>query len=204
MYQIAEFPDVWADACLRDTEGRFLFLSLYGRDGALMQFMSALYLGSKSAQGITRFHLVQQRDGYKQRHLVEVGGADRLDKHSGRMPKGNIFGPISQMWLFDKSLQKPDRENRIGWALQHSGESDAAQALQERIWAMVKHLSPVALLEHWREPVLAWCLEKGAVQPMESAMYPALGSVQGARVSLTDNFTQFISDSVRQGVLRLN
>ena len=205
MFQIEEYPELWADACLRDSEGRFLFLSLYGRDGALMQFMSALYLGAKASQGITRFHLVQQQDGYTKRHLVEVGGADRLDKHSGRLPKGNIFGPVSQMWLFDKALQKPDRANRIGWALQsrEEGDDEAPGKMQERVWALIKTLSPVALLEHWREPVINWFLDKGAVQVMDSAMYPALGPITGARVSVTDHFVQFISDSVRQGTLRL-
>lgn len=219
MFQVEEYPELWADACLRDSEGRFLFLSLYGRDGALMQFMSALYLGSKAAQGCTRFHLVEHgpvepgTDSYggyvrKRRHLVEVGGADRLEKHSGRLPKGNIFGPVSQMWLFDKALQKPDRENRIGWALQRLGETteegkESLAKMKERTWALIQKLSPVALLDHWREPVMAWCLEKGALQPCSSAMYPRLGLVEGARVSITDHFVQFISDSVRQGTLRL-
>ena len=217
MFQVEEYPELWADACLRDSEGRFLFLSLYGRDGALMQFMSALYLGSKAAQGCTRFHLVEHgpvepgTDSYggyirKRRHLVEVGGADRLEKHSGRLPKGNIFGPVSQMWLFDKALQKPDRENRIGWALQRQddGDDDAPSKMQERVWTLIKTLSPVALLEHWRKPVITWFLDKGAVQVMDSTMYPALGPITGARVSVTDHFVQFISDSVRQGTLRLN
>ena len=210
MFQVEEYPELWADACLRDGEGRFLFLSLYGRDGALMQFMSALYLGSKAAQGCTRFHLLEGADkwGYRRRHLVEVGGADRLEKHSSRLPKGNIFGPVSQMWLYDKALQKPDRENRIGWALQHLGETteegeESLRKMKERTWALIQQLSPVALLDHWREPVMAWCLEKGALSPCSSHMYPRLGPIEGARVSITDYFVQFISDSVRQGTLRL-
>lgn len=37
MYQVEEFPEVWADACIRESDGRFLLISLYGRDGSLMQ-----------------------------------------------------------------------------------------------------------------------------------------------------------------------
>lgn len=47
MYQVEEFPEVWADACIRESDGRFLFVSLYGRDGSLMQFMAAMQLGNK-------------------------------------------------------------------------------------------------------------------------------------------------------------
>ncbi|WP_172401049.1 hypothetical protein [Alcaligenes faecalis] len=47
MYQVEEFPEVWADACIRESDGRFLFVSLYGRDGSLMQSMAAMQLGNK-------------------------------------------------------------------------------------------------------------------------------------------------------------
>ena len=61
MYRIEEFPEVWADACLRDSEGRFMFLSLYGRDGSLMQLLAAMDLGP-AERGVQRFHLVDQDD----------------------------------------------------------------------------------------------------------------------------------------------
>ena len=57
MYRIEEFPEVWADACLRDGEGRFMFLSIFGRDVSLMQLLAAIELGSDSS-GVKRFHLL--------------------------------------------------------------------------------------------------------------------------------------------------
>ena len=57
MYRIEEFPDVWADACLRDSEGDLMFLSAYGRDGALMQMLAAFELSS-SERGTDHIHLV--------------------------------------------------------------------------------------------------------------------------------------------------
>ena len=215
MYQIEEFPEVWADACIRDAEGRFLFLSMYGRDGSLMQFMAAMQLGAKEG-GVQRFHLVGA-GGY--RHQAEVGGADRLSKHTARLPKQNLFGPLSQMWIYDKSLQAPDRVNRIGWALHRQlpeGSpggvlADAATVLQtagdqlrERAWQLIKSLSPVALQDHWRGEILSWCSEKAATQTMGSDLYPVLGQVHAMRVSLTDHFLTFISDGVRAGRLRLS
>ena len=206
MYQIEEFPEVWADACIRDAEGRFLFLSMYGRDGSLMQFMAAMQLGTKEG-GVQRFHLVGAGGD---RHQAEVGGADRLSKHSARLPKQNLFGPLSQMWIYDKSLQTPDRVNRIGWALHRQLPEAAADMqiagdqLRERAWQLIKNLSPVALQDHWREEILSWCTEKAATQTMGSDLYPVLGQVHAMRVSLTDHFLTFISDGVRAGRLRLS
>ena len=206
MYQIEEFPEVWVDACIRDAEGRFLFLSMYGRDGSLMQFMAAMQLGTKEG-GVQRFHLVGAGG---ERHQAEVGGADRLSKHSARLPKQNLFGPLSQMWIYDKSLQTPDRVNRIGWALHRqlseagADMQTAGDQLRKRAWQLIKSLSPVALQDHWREEILSWCTEKAATQTMGSDLYPVLGQVHAMRVSLTDHFLTFISDGVRAGRLRLS
>ena len=57
LYQIEEFSDIWADACLRDSEGRLMFLSVYGRDGVLMQMLAAFELGA-SQRGVNQIHLV--------------------------------------------------------------------------------------------------------------------------------------------------
>ena len=202
MYQIEEFPEVWVDACSRDAEGRFLFLSMYGRDGSLMQCMAAMQLGAKEG-GVQRFHLLGE-DGVRQQ--AEVGGADRLSKTAARLPRQNLFGPLSHMWVFDKSLQAPDRVNRIGWALHRHAAEDLQppeEPLRERAWQLIKNLSPVALLDPWKGEILAWCAEKAAIQSMDSDLYPVLGQVHAMRVSLTDHFLSFITDGVRAGRLRL-
>ena len=205
LYRLQEFPDIWADACLRDSSGRLIFLSVYGRDGVLMQMLSAIELGRSSERGVDRINLLGP-DG--RRHRADVGDAKRLAKHAGKLPKQNLFGSLNQMWLYDSSLQTPDRANRIGWVLHNSSATDRsaeqAQDFQDRLWRLVKLLSPVALREHWRKPVFDWCLSKSAMQIMDSELYPALGQVSAMRVSLSDHFTGFISDSVRLGVLQLD
>ena len=75
--------------------------------------------------------------------------------------------------------------------------------LDDRAWQLIKSLSPVALLDHWRVEVLAWCRDKQAVQIMGSDLYPTLGPVKAVRVSLSEHFLDFISDGVRVGRLRL-
>ena len=204
LYRLQEFPDIWADACLRDSSGRLIFLSVYGRDGVLMQMLSAIELGRSSERGVDRINLLDP-DG--QRHRADVGDAKRLAKHSGKLPKQNLFGSLNQMWLYDRCLQTPDRANRIGWVL-HSladaGSDDGDTVFQERIWRLINLLSPVALQDHWRELVVAWLVSKSALEPMDSALYPALGRVRATRVSLSDQFTDFISQSVGAGAMRLD
>lgn len=203
MYCIEEFPEVWADACLRDGEGRFMFLSIYGRDGSLMQLLAAIELGSDE-RGVKRFHLLSP-DG--ERHCVEAGSSQRLSKQASRLPRQNLFGPLSHMWIFDKALQTPDRTSRTGWALHHVcgvHPEAALRQLQDGAWQLISSLSPIALLDHWRQPVIEWCQQQGAMQAAGSSLYPPLGPVQAVRVSLTQRFTQFISSSVREGRLRLD
>jgi hypothetical protein len=202
MYRIEEFSEIWADACLRSSEGRLMFLSYYGRDSSVMQFLAALELG-RTERGLNRFHLV---DGQGQRHLVDVDGTDRLGKHASRLPRQNLFGPLSHNWIYDKSLKTPDRANRIAWVM-HRPDAGARQAtselsaLDDKAWQVMVDLSPVALLDHWRQPCLDWCREKRAVELLDDPMYPALGQVMAMRVSLSDYFVKFVSDGVRCGLL---
>lgn len=202
MYRIEEFSELWVDDCLRNSDGRLMFLSYFGRDGSVMQFMAALELG-KTERGLNRFHLV---DGHGQRHPVDVEGTDRLGKHAARLPRQNLFGPMSHNWMYDKGLQNPDRANRIAWVMHRpaDGEKQApneVSALFDKAWNVMVDLSPVALLDHWRKPCLEWCREKRAVELLDDPVYPALGQVMALRVSLSDHFVQFVSDGVRDGLL---
>ena len=198
LHRIEEFPELFVDACLRNSEGEFKFLSLYGRDGAVLQFMAAMDLGSKDG-GVKSFHLVDGCGG--DRHRADVGAADRLIKHAGRLPRQNLFGPLSQVWIYDKHLNQIDRANRIGWIVHQQAGGHVADALGFKTWQLVRRLSPVALLDHWREPLMAWCVDKLAVEALGSELYPAIGQVRAMRVSISDHFVKFVSDGVRQGLL---
>ncbi|MBU4281089.1 MAG: hypothetical protein KKG49_16375 [Gammaproteobacteria bacterium] len=202
MYRIEEFSEIWADACLRNSDGRLMFLSYYGRDGSVMQFLASLELGH-TERGLNRFHLVGA-DG--QRHPVEVSGTERLGKHAARLPRQNLFGPLTHNWIYDKTLQSPDRANRIAWVMHRPGDAarcapNEVNTLYDKAWQVMSDLSPVALLDHWREPCLDWCREKRAVELLDDPVYPALGQVMAMRVSLSDHFVQFVSDGVRSGLL---
>lgn len=198
LYRIEGFVDLWVDACLRNDDGQLVFISFYGRDTSVMQFISALELGHKEG-GVRRFNLVDSAGG---RQMVDVGSVDRLGKHSGRLPRQNIFGPLSQMWLYDKALQQLDRANRIGWIVSLAGD-DQADTLETKTWSLVKTLSPVPLLDHWRGHLLAWCRERQAITDLGNDRYPPLGDIRAVRVSLTDHFLKHISTCVRTRELML-
>ena len=201
-FKVQQFPEIWVDACLRDGEGRFLFLSLFGRDNAVLQFIAAMEL-PRVEQGIDRFVLV---DAGGREHPVDVGGTDRLAKHTGRLPKNNIFGPVSHVWLYDASLTSPDRVNRHGWVLRHSADTAEADAstphLLDRAWGMMQSLSPVPLLDMWRGPLMQLATDTGMVRLLDDPLFPPLGPVEGARVSLGQQFLPKLSELVATGVLR--
>lgn len=194
LHRIEGFADLWADACIQDDEGDLVFLSFYGRDASAMQFISALELG-KQGGGITDFHLVNVQG---QRQHVYTGAVDRLGKHSGRLPRQNVFGPLSHLWIYDKRLQEIDKVNRIAWIVDLDEDR---HALELRTWEMVKTLSPVALLDAWRDPLMAWCHAQGAISELGQGRYPRIGSVSAVRVSISDHFLRFVSQSVRDSAL---
>ena len=137
---------------------------------------------------------------------ADVGGTDRLAKHSGRLPRQNLFGTLSHVWLFDASLTSPDRVNRHAWVLRHhadTADGDASTAhLLDRVWEMVQSLSPVPLLDTWRGPLMQLATDTGMVRLLDDPLFPPLGPVRGARVSLGQHFLPKLSELVAGGVLR--
>ncbi|BDR09202.1 hypothetical protein CTR2_R25400 [Comamonas thiooxydans] len=192
LHRIEGFADLWADACLRNDEGELMFLSFYGRDASAMQFIAAMELG-RTEHGITDFTLVSPEGT---RNHVQVGSAERLGKFTGRLPRQNLFGSLNHLFVYDKRLQEIDKPNRIGWIV-----SNVDAGIEEKVWALVKTLAPIALLDHWQAPLIAWCGEKGAVHELGGGLYPRIGNLRAMRVSISDHFIRHVSEGVRNRVL---
>lgn len=197
LYHIELLTDVFADACLRDESGRLLFLSCYSRDTSMQQMFAAFSL-PPSQGGMTSLAL---KDADRRRHQVEVGDADRLGKLTGRLPKDNLFGNLVHTWLFDKSLLEPDFANRQVWLMDRR-EALSGAMLVERIWAQYRQLSPVPLLEHWRDPLLAFTREE-FVTALDDCPFPPLGDITAFRIRLGDAFLETVSTLVKKGILAL-
>lgn len=200
MYRIKEFSEVMADACLRDSEGRFLFLSIYGRDTAILQFMSAMELPANQ-RGVDLFHLV---DAQGKQSTVQVGGTDRLTKVSMKLPRATVFGAMTHTWIYHAALQQPDMVSRLAWVVVVGDDHETtADQLADKTWEMVKQLSPVPLVSEWRACVMEEVQRLGLVSPVDHRLFPPLGPVRAMRVSLGQEFDRRLSELVAAGRLTL-
>lgn len=195
LFAVRELSDVFVDACLRDESGGLLLLSCFGRDTALQQLFAAFSL-SVSQGGFDALNLVDERSRV---HRVPVGRPERLTKLIGKLPRNNLFGNLSQVWVYDPALVRADRSNRIGWVL--SQREAEAQRRDARVWAMVKLLSPVPLLAHWRAVLIEAIAE--SILPLSTCAYPPLGRIDAVRVQLPETFAAIVSQRVRDGAIGL-
>ncbi len=204
MYRIKEVADVFADACVRDEEGRLLFLSCFGRDTAIQQLFAAFYL-KVTEGGLEVFHLVEPGAGAPEAgESVRVGNADGLQKVSGRLPRENVFGNLAHTWIYDPVIVRPDRASRTAWVLdpQPSEETRPEQVLS-RVWEVFKLLSPVPLLDEWQPTLMQACFAE-CVKAMSESAFPPIGRISAQKVTVPDSFLGIVSGLVKRGDLALS
>ena len=197
LFKLVELSDLYADACVRDEFGQLMFLSLYGRDTAIQQLLAAFTL-KVTEGGLDSFRL---QDPSGQVHWVHVGDADRLEKFTGKLPR-NLFGNLIHIWLYDSVLVRPDRSNRIAWVLVDADGKHGLDVSSDKVWALYKLLSPVPLLDIWKDVVLAKTGEE-VVTLMAKTAFPPLGRISAARVCLPESFPETVSRMVKSGELAL-
>jgi hypothetical protein len=156
---IPEAPGLFADAVVTD-QSTLVFLSLWGRDTAIQEFVARLSVPVKEG-GMDSFWLEAEDSTY-----VQVGGTDRLQKDTGRMPKTNIFGDVVHLWLYDRLAFSPDYANRRALLFYRPGEEQTANT-SERLWALVKETCHLPLLDHWRETVLEGMTTEGWIKRLD-------------------------------------
>jgi hypothetical protein len=198
VFAIKEISDLFVDACVQDSEGRLVFLSVYGRDTALNQFYAAMQLGS--AEGGIRSFRIQTAPMQQ----VAVGDVDQLDKHHGRLP-ATLFGNLTQAFVYQKRVCSIDKSNGVAILLYPVSEArmllaDRAQ-VDQQLWSLVKQLSPVALMDHWRGALFAEC--PGLSQSLGEGVYLPIGDISAWRVQLPTTFTKTVSRLIRTGYLTL-
>jgi len=200
LFKLKELSDLYADACVRDESGQLMFLSLYGRDTAIQQLLAAFTL-KVTEGGLSAFHL---QDPEGQAHVVYVGNAERLEKFTGKLPRDNLFGNLAHVWLYDPALIRPDRSNRVAWVLVDSVQhgSNPLEVIWDRAWDLYKLLSPVPLLDVWQHAVLSRTGGE-VVTLLHETVYPPLGRIGAARISLPESFPEIVSGMVKVGELTL-
>lgn len=190
LYRIDECSDLMADACLCDEQRNLIFLSLWGRDTAVQEFLARLTLGQKE-QGLDQFHLVTEQD---LELPVFVPNADVLEKRTTRAFRRTLFGSMIHLWIFDRRCVKPDKANASALAILPKEVSDPVP----RLWTLVQETCPLPLLDHWRDTVLNLLRS----QHMLSTLPFLLGALDGYRLTLdVPALTTALGELIRNGRL---
>lgn len=204
MFRIKEVADVFVDACVRDEEGRLLFLSCFGRDTAIQQLFAAFYLKVNEG-GLEVFHLREAGAGaHDAGEAVRVGAAESLQKLAGRLPRENVFGNLAHTWIYDPAIVRPNRATRTAWVLDPSGSSETSpDEVRSRVWEVFKLLSPVPLLDEWQPVLMKACFDD-CVKAMADSAFPPIGRISAQKVTVPDSFLDTVSTLVKRGNLALS
>ncbi|MEW8418893.1 MAG: hypothetical protein AB2669_19165 [Candidatus Thiodiazotropha endolucinida] len=207
LMQIDAIPDLYADAALVDAYDKLLFLSLWGRDTAIQEFLAGISLANEEG-GINSFFLSPIKSGAKRdsgeplRKLVQIGESKRLTHHSGRMPASNVFGgDMAHLWVFDRLVTDPDLANRRTIAISRAVDTESVSSVsQSRIWQLTKAICHLPLLDHWAETIVKRFYEREWIKDFNGI------GVNGALIdlSLSEEVEDEISSLIRDGVLCLN
>jgi len=204
LMQLDIIPDLYVDASLVDAYDKLLFLSLWGRDTAIQEFLAGISLANEEG-GINSFFLSTgiKSSGDPQRKLIQIGEAKRLNHYSGRMPASNVFGgDMAHLWVFDRLVTEPDLANRrtiaISKTINHSVDDETAT--QNRIWQLTKAICHLPLLDHWAKTVISTFYHHEWIKDFDGI------GVNGALIdlSLSDEVETEITQLIREGVLTLN
>lgn len=201
MFHLQDLSGVYADAFVTDSADRLLFGSFWGRDTAIQGLLARLSL-SPTEGGLGRLRLIGGEGDAPVIRDAAIEDGERLAKLTGRMPKANLFGDIVQVWLYDRLAVTPDYGARRALRLfrDHAGGGDPRrQALEnDATWRLLKDLSPLPLLDHWRETIVNTAIRTGWL-----AFYAGIG-VHAVELNLAgDELEMTVGDLIRAGQLRL-
>jgi hypothetical protein len=188
--------DVFFDALVCDHGGYLIFASVYGRDSSIQQLLSRMHLSNKQ-DGIDCLTANCPASGRSWSAML--GDPKRLEKLTGQLSKSSLFGRMSHAWIFHEALIQPNRASRIGWLMLEQA-IDPAET-QDRCWAMVKQLSPIPLLEHWRDSVLSLLQTEATDTGPAVAHGRGTGPVKAIRIALPTAFEALISKAIKSGML---
>jgi hypothetical protein len=206
LYAVGDVHGLFADAIVQHKDtGALLFGSFWGRDTAVQELLARLSLAS-SEGGLTAVTLAdvdapERADGQLRIRIDDPG---QLAKLTGRMPAANLFGAVAQVWLYVPLAAAPDYAGRraLRLLLADPDLPDVAQrtaAFQsEAAWALFKSVSPVPLLDDWREVMIQTGVAQACLK-----FHPGLG-IHALEIDLSaSDFEAVISDLIRGGQLRL-
>ncbi len=191
--KIKEAPELFTDAVLWDEAGTLLFISLWGYDTAIKEFLARLSLPSRQG-GINQFNVINRAD---KNRLISLGNIDQLEKLSGKTTESTLFGGLSHLWLYDSLCLRSDPVNSRALLLYFPQEEE--KWIQCRLWQLVKTLCHLPLLDHWQPIVLAFLSEKQLVKECRGE------GINGLQVHLDQEVLEAsVSSLIQRGYLCLD
>lgn len=190
MLEIREMPGIFCDAHLVDASG-VRFLSVWGRDTAIQEFLARLSLPERNG-GLRTFRIGGSGDADAcTASITDPEGLLRLTARRS----GSVFGELVQLWLYDRLAVDVDRSNGRALLLQHDGQQDLSGAL----WQMLKQILWVPVLDHWQDLLLARLDDMGCLNRLEGYHLRAFE----IDLSDRDRIEEEVSFLVRSGRLTL-
>jgi len=187
LFTLSAIADVYADAYLADDSGSLLFLSVWGRDTALQEFLARLQL-PRSDNGIRDFSL--HNGDFKQ--LVRVPNVDELDKITSKTSSNTIFGELKQLWIYDKLAIRPDRVNHRALMLYD------LDGQMPDLWPLIKTVCPLPLLDSWKETILSRCRQRDWIRALENG-----AGIAGFSIALDAELEPMMTEMIHRGELTL-
>lgn len=200
LMSVDEASGLHVDAFLTD-QSHLRFLSVWGRDTQMQEFLARLSLSGKEG-GLESFWVNADPQKY-----VQIGDLGRLEKLTGRMPKDNLFGEVTHLWLYDRVAVEPNYAGRRALFLFRPEEDipEYSESLNQRLWVMVRETCHLPLLPQWRDVVLDGFTAHGFLKRLDGVGIAAIemalperevetvvtGWIQAGRLSLD-------GDSVKQ------
>ena len=148
--QVMDLHGLFTDGFLRDAAGNLLFGSFWGRDIAIREFQARITLGYDE-DGLTGINA--ERGSHKV--YIKLTGASGFEQQTGRV-NTSLFGELINLWIYQRQLVEPDRANHRATLLCQSGEEVCP-------FEVIKAISPVPLLDHWRSPLLEQLSHAGMI-----------------------------------------
>lgn len=174
MHIVRDLPQLCCDAAVWDAGGTLVFMSLWGRDTILQQFIAELSVPVTEGG---RNDLVLSQGTHVVR--LAVPPKDWIAKLTGRAPAAVPIAGLTQVWIHDRRAS--DRSLHRGsrcFVLSRSGESSQHP---QRVWQALRQIATVPLLDTWAAPILEAFCGAGWIQAL-----PALGQVIGTELRLPE------------------
>lgn len=199
LYRVDGVYGLFADAAAWDqASGELFFISLWGRDTALQEFLARLSLPSGQG-GFSAFNLAGT--GQEGKVPVRVSNPGQMAKLGGRMPSSGLFGEVAHVWLYTPLALSPDYAGRRTLRILREdatvqGGEDAFDS--DAVWTLLKEVSHLPLLDGWRQAVVEAAAGRGWIKRHAGIAANAL------EIDLGDpDYEAVVSGLVKGGILRL-